>query len=449
MSRSGPGIRLRLTLSYMAVLLIITLLLSLGIWYLMRDRVEMMIRSSLDAGYATIETIIINSGGDIFDLMHLGDAELFLILMNNEPEYQTLGWDRAGLPVEFDFEEYATWINSDGRSYALRRGTIPEYRYTLYYAREITEAAAIPGELATILIIAGIAAVLLSLLGGYFLAGRALSPVRDITEKAREISADNLSERLPVPHDKDEIGSLAIVFNDTLSRLEQSFEKLRSFTADASHELRTPLTSIRSVGEVALRGPEDTKSYRDSIESMLEETDRLTRMVEDLLVLARGDAGSAGLHPLPVDLSETVIGITGELRILAEERGQKISTRTTEGIMTTVDISTLTLAISNVLHNAIRYTPDGGKISIETGSDSESAYVEISDSGPGIPAGERSKVFDRFYRLDPSRSSSEGGSGLGLSIAKWAVEINGGTIKFVEAEGPGSRCRIEIPPQEC
>ena len=187
MSRSGPGIRLRLTMSYMAVLLIILLLLSLGIWYLMRDRVEMMVRSSLDAGYATIETIIINSGGDIFDLQHLGDTELFLILMNNEPEYQTLSWDRAGLPVRFDFEGYATWINTDGRSYSLRRGTVPEYRYTLYYAREITEAAAIPGELATVLITAGIAAVLLSLLGGYFLAGRALSPVRDITEKARDI----------------------------------------------------------------------------------------------------------------------------------------------------------------------------------------------------------------------------------------------------------------------
>lgn len=444
MRRSGLGIRLRLTFSYMAVLLIILLLLSLGIWYLMRDRVEMMVHSSLDSGYSTIETIIINSGGDIFDLMHLGDAELFLLLMNNEPEYQTLGWDRAGLPVEFDFEDYATWINTDGRSYALRRGTIPEYRYTLYYAREITEAAAIPGELAMILIIAGIAAVLLSLLGGYYLAGKALSPVRDITDKAREISAENLSERLPVPHDKDEIGSLAIVFNDTLSRLEQSFEKLRSFTADASHELRTPLTSIRSVGEVALRGPEDTKSYRDSIESMLEETDRLTRMIEDLLVLARGDAGSAGLHPVPIDLSEVVIGILGELKVLAEEKGQKISTRTAEGIMITADLSTLTLALSNILHNAIRYTPDGGKISIETAAQGEWAAVEISDTGPGIPADERAKVFDRFYRLDSSRASSEGGSGLGLAIAKWAIEANGGEIAFLKPICPGSLCRITL-----
>ena len=172
------------------------------------------------------------------------------------------------MPVRFEFEDYATWISTDGRSYSLRKGTIPEYRYTLYYARDITEAAAVPRELAAILVIAGIFAVALSLPGGYLLAGRALSPVRDITEKAREISADNLSERLPVPHEKDEIGSLAIVFNDTLARLEQSFEKLRRFTADASHELRTPLTSIRSVGEVALRGPEEAEEYRESTSTL-------------------------------------------------------------------------------------------------------------------------------------------------------------------------------------
>lgn len=444
MSRFSPGIRLRLTLSYMAVLLIILMVLSLGIWYLMRDRVEMMTRASLDSGYETIETVIINSGGDIFDLQHMGDDELFLVLMNGEPEYQTLGWDRARLPIEFDFEDYATWISTDGRSYSLRRGTIPEYRFTLYYAREITQAAAVPGELAAILAIAGIFAVALSLLGGYFLAGRALSPVSDMTEKAREISADNLSERLPVPHEKDEIGSLAIVFNETLSRLEMSFEQLRRFTADASHELRTPLTSIRSVGEVALRGPEDAKVFSEAISSMLEETERLTRLVDDLLLLARGDSGSAGLHPVPVDLSETVAGILDEVKVLAEEKGQEIKTGTTAGIIVTADISTLTLAFSNVLHNAIRYTPEGGEIRITTGIDGDDAYAEIADSGPGIPEDERTKVFDRFYRLDPSRSSSEGGSGLGLSIAKWAVEINGGEITFIDPEGPGSCCRIAL-----
>ena len=445
MSRSGPGIRLRLTLSYMAVLLVILLLLSLGTWYLMRDRVEMMVRSSLDSGYATVETVIINSGGDIFDLQHFGDDELFLVLMNNEPEYQTLGWDRAGLPATFEIEDYADWISTDGRSYALRRGSISEYRYTLFYAREITEAAAVPKELATILTIAGIVAVMLSFLGGYFLSGRALSPVRTITEKAREISADNLSERLPVPHEKDEIGSLAIVFNDTLSRLERSFDKLKRFTADASHELRTPLTSIRSVGEVALRGPQDQNALSEAISSMLEETERLSRLTDDLLMLARGDAESAGLRPVPLDLSGLVIEASEELNVLAEEKDQRILCDTAESLTVTADRSTLALAVSNVIHNAIMYTPKGGEISIWTGIAGEKTYIEIVDSGPGIPANERSKIFDRFYRLDDARTRESGGSGLGLAIAKWAVESAGGEIHFLDPGENGSRCRITLP----
>jgi heavy metal sensor kinase len=448
MSRRGAGIRLRLTLSYMAVLLCILLLVSFGIWYLLRDRVEMMVRSSLDAGFATVETVIINSGGDIFDLRHMGDDELILLLMNGEPEYQTLGWDRSGLPVDrvgLDIGEYAEWAFTNGRTFAVRKGPIPSYRYTLFYARDITEAAAVPEELAAIMVLAGLAAVVLSLIGGYFLAGRALSPVRRITEKAREISAENLSERLPVPHDRDEIGRLALVFNDTLARLELSFERLRRFTADASHELRTPLTSIRSVGEVTLRGPEDTASYHEAISSMLEETERLTRLVDDLLILARGDAESAGLNPLPLDISETLLAVLEQLRVLAEEKGQSVSVNVEDGIMVTADRSTLTLALSNVLHNATRYSPEGGAISISSRIEGGKAVVEITDSGPGIPENERDKVFERFYRLDLSRSSSGGGSGLGLSIARWAVKVNGGSIAFVDSGGGGSCCRISIP----
>jgi heavy metal sensor kinase len=429
----------------MAVLLLILVLLSAGIWYVMRDRVDMMVRSSLDAGYSTVETVIINSGGDIFDLQHMGDDELLLVLMMGEPEYQTLGWDRAGLPVEkdgLDIGEYAQWTFTDGRTYAVRKGTIAEHRYTLFYARDITEAAAVPEELAAIMVIAGIAAVALSLLGGYLLAGRALSPVREITEKAREISADNLSERLPVHNERDEIGRLAAVFNDTLARLERSFDQLRRFTADASHELRTPLTSIRSVGEVTLRGPEDAKAYREAISSMLEETERLTRLIDDLLLLARGDARSAGLNPVPLDISEMVAAVLDELKVLAEEKGQILTTRAPAPVNVVADRSTMTLALSNVLHNAIMYTQNGGEIRIATGIEGDRAIVEVSDNGPGIPEDQRVRIFDRFYRLDPSRSSSEGGSGLGLSIAKWAIEVNGGTIEFIGIEGSGTTCRM-------
>jgi heavy metal sensor kinase len=448
MRSRGPGIRLRLTLSYIAVLLLILLALSLVIYQLMRDRVETMIEAEVDTGYATVESVLINSGGDIYDLVHLGDDELILLLMNSEPEYQTPGWDRAGLPVEragLGFEGYARWTPANGRTYMARKGSIPEYRYTLYYAKDITDAAAIPGELALILVTAGALAASLSIIGGYLLAGRALAPVQAITDKARSISAESLSERLPVPHEKDEIGRLAAVFNDTLSRLESSFESLKRFTADASHELRTPLTSIRSVGEVALRGPVDTDAYGEAISSMLEETERLTRLVEELLVLARGDASPAGLRRMPIELRDVVMGVFEELQILATEKAQKMSFGYGDGLIVSADRSTMTLALSNVIHNAIRYTPVGGQIAIHTGTDDGNAYVEIRDSGPGIPDAEREKVFERFYRVDRSRSSGEGGFGLGLAIARWAVEANGGRIAFIDSGDRGSICRITLP----
>ena len=282
-------------------------------------------------------------------------------------------------------------------------------------------------------------------LGGYSLARRALAPVDRMSERARLITAERLKERLPVDNPDDELGRLATVFNETLTRLESSFEQMRRFTADASHELRTPLTVIRSVGEVGLRGRRDEVAYREIIGSMLEEVDRLARLVDRLLMLSRADTGQSKLSTDIVDLSELADEVAAQLGVLAEEKQQSITLERTGAPRWTGDRLVLRQALLNLVDNAIKYSPVGGRITIRVAEFPAAAVVEVSDTGPGIPEELQSRIFDRFYRLDKSRSRDNGGTGLGLSIAKWAVEVNGGQLTLEKTNGVGSTFRITLP----
>ncbi len=282
-------------------------------------------------------------------------------------------------------------------------------------------------------------------LGGYSLARRALAPVDRMSERARLITAERLKERLPVDNPDDELGRLATVFNETLTRLESSFEQMRRFTADASHELRTPLTVIRSVGEVGLRGRRDEVAYREIIGSMLEEVDRLARLVDRLLMLSRADTGQSKLSTDIVDLSELADEVAAQLGVLAEEKQQSITLERTGAPRWTGDRLVLRQALLNLVDNAIKYSPVGGRITIRVAESPAAAVVEVSDTGPGIPEDLQSRIFDRFYRLDKSRSRDNGGTGLGLSIAKWAVEVNGGQLTLEKTNGVGSTFRITLP----
>lgn len=447
----NSSIRLRLILWNAAVLMIILSIISLGIYLFMRNRLESMEQSKLDAGYGTVETVVRNSEGDVMDFYHLGQSILFKVSRAERLTYQTRAWRDAEWVKALDEERirpYGSLKSAEGRLYRLKKGNVPEYNFDIIFALDATSTAESIRSL-IIILIAGIpCALVLAVVGGYFLAGRALSPVKAITRKAREITAERLSERLPVLNPHDELGSLAAVFNDTLARLDSSFEKLRRFTADASHELRTPLTSIRSVGEVAMQGPLDRKSCQEAIGSMLEETERLTRLVDNLLILARGDAGKAMMNPREINISVLVGGVVDELRILAEDRNQTISTTFQSSVKVTVDGTTIRQAVCNVLHNAIMYTQKGGHIQIlTTKAEDGKAIIDIMDDGPGIPESDRAKVFERFYRVDKARSRAEGGAGLGLAIARWAVEANQGAIAFCDREDSGTHCRIMLPAE--
>jgi heavy metal sensor kinase len=287
-------------------------------------------------------------------------------------------------------------------------------------------------------------AVAIASVGGYFLARRALAPLGRMADRARTITAERLGERLPVENSGDELGQLAAVFNDTFARLERSFEQLRRFTADASHELRTPLTAMRSVGEVGLREPRDTVAYREIIGSMLEEADRLGRLVEGLLTLSRADGGNVSLKRESVDLAELARDVAGHLGVLAEEKRQLFTVEASGPVPAWVDRLVIRQALINLVDNAIKYTPPGGSVRIVVQDGGPGPTVDVADTGPGIPPEHRARLFDRFYRIDKARSRDLGGAGLGLSIARWAVEAHGGRIDLESVEGRGSTFRITL-----
>ena len=287
-------------------------------------------------------------------------------------------------------------------------------------------------------------AVGIAAMGGYFLARRALAPVSRMLERARTITAERLGERLPVENPGDELGQLAAVFNDAFGRLERSFEQLRRFTADASHELRTPLTAMRSVGEVGLREHRDAAAYRAIIGSMLEETDQLGRLVEGLLTLSRADGGNVLLKREGVDLADLAREVALHLGVLAEEKRQSFAVEASGPVPAWVDRLVIRQALINLVDNAVKYTPPGGSVRIVVRDGGPGPTVEVTDTGSGIAAEHRDRVFDRFYRIDKARSRDLGGAGLGLAIARWAVEAHGGRIDLDSVEGRGSTFRITL-----
>ena len=300
-------------------------------------------------------------------------------------------------------------------------------------------------EILTVLVVGLPIVAVLAGLGGYALARRALSPIDHLASEARRITADRLHQRLSVLNERDEIGRLTTVINETFARLEASFDKLRRFTADASHELRTPLAVIRGIGEVGLGETRSPAEYKEAIGSMLEEVDRLTTLVDSLLRLSHGDAGTVRIAREPVDLGQLARDVMSSLSILAEERNQRIAVDETDRVVASVDRLVLREAITNLLDNAIKYGPPDSAIDIRVRREGDHGIVEVADRGPGIPPSQRDRIFDRFFRLDEARSRASGGTGLGLSIAKWAVEVHGGRIVVDENPAGGSLFRIFVP----
>jgi len=280
---------------------------------------------------------------------------------------------------------------------------------------------------------------------GYQMVGRTLDPVTKMARRAEQINSERLNERLPV-ESEDELGHLARVFNAMLSRIEQSFAQLQRFTADASHELRTPLAAIRSIGEVRLQEGATPEEYRDTIGSMLEEVNRLTRIVESLLTLSRAEAGQIQMHVSIFPLMALVREAAALLEVLIEDKCQTLTLTGDENAGVQADRLYVRQAVVNILHNAVKFTPEGGSIRVLVKCKG-SSWVElsVSDTGPGIPPEKLDAVFERFYRGDEARTGDNNGAGLGLSVAKWAVEANDGVIGAASSPGSGAMFWIRLP----
>ena len=227
------------------------------------------------------------------------------------------------------------------------------------------------------------------------------------------------------------------MFNETLGRLDSSFTQMRRFTANVSHELRTPLTAIRSVGEVALREPHDAASYRAVVESMLEEADRLSGLVDRLLTVSRADSGDRRRARDAIDLAELADNVTAHLGVLAEEKEQALVVVRDGRPTFRGDRIVLRQALINLVDNAIKYTPAGGEIQVRVSASNGHAVLEVTDTGPGVPEQHAPYLFDRLYRVAGSRAPGTGadlhggdGAGLGLAIARWAVEANHGRLGY-------------------
>jgi len=282
-------------------------------------------------------------------------------------------------------------------------------------------------------------------LGGYWISSRALKPVDEISAAAESISIRNLSDRLQVPKTSDELQRLSETLNRMLGRLNSSVQRMSQFTADASHELRTPLAVVRGIGEAAVAERRSPAEYEEAIGSMLEEVDRMTNLVDTLLRLSHADAGAIRLSRQPVDLGQLARDVAASLALLAEERDQKLTFDTAPGVFVPVDRLVLPEAVTNVLDNAIKYSPARSTVALHVRRVGDQALLAIGDDGPGIPPEYRERIFHRFFRVDEARSRDHGGAGLGLAIAKWAVDMHGGQITVEQRPGGGSEFRILLP----
>ncbi len=307
-------------------------------------------------------------------------------------------------------------------------------------------------------------ALLLAAAVGYFLAAKSLAPVSDMTRQAERIGAANLEDRLPVANPGDELGRLAAVLNSLLSRLHDAFEQQRRFMADAAHELRTPVAVIRGEADVALARPQRAEAeYRDSLEVVAGESMRLSGIVDDLFTLARADAGQVPLRATPLYLEELVTDTVRALTTLAARKQIELSVAAEEELPFTGDEALLRRMLTNLVDNAVKYTPPGGRVRVSAGRADHRYRVTVSDTGPGIPLEHRDRIFERFHRVEGARPATPtsappgdggtagdvgergGGAGLGLPIARWIAQAHHGTLTLAATGPEGSTFVVELP----
>ena len=318
-------------------------------------------------------------------------------------------------------------------------------RYLVEVGAPTGRIEAMLGQVLLLLAVGLPIAVLVAAGGGFLLVRRALKPVDQISRTAEQITQHNLSDRLPVPRTGDELERLSVSLNHMIGRLEDAIQNSKRFVADASHELRTPLTVLRGELENLTPGAPLDAETRQTVGSMLEEVERLAKIVEGLVALSRLDAGEAQAEWVRFDLAELAATTADQMSLLAEDKSISISSEAACPINVEGDRARLKQVVVNLLDNAIKYTPGGGAVRLQVTRQNGHAVLDVSDNGIGIPPDALPHVFERFFRVDKARSRDQGGAGLGLSIVKSICTAHGADVQIESSPGHGSRFRVLLP----
>ena len=287
--------------------------------------------------------------------------------------------------------------------------------------------------------------LIITIFGGWLIAKKSLAPIDRINKEAQKITALSLNTRLKPSYTGDELDELINTINLMLNRLDNSFQKLVQFTSDVSHELRTPIATLKAGIEVALAEKMTVEEYNQLLERFLCQFERISRLIENLMVLLRSDAGSKVLNTRTFSLSTTLKELCNTFSLVAEAKNVQIKINEMADVRINGDEILLQRVFSNFLDNAIKYTPPDGNVYVSLKNNSDNVLVIIRDTGIGIPEDQHEKIFDRFFRVDPSRSRNTGGAGLGLSISKNIVELHNGKIAVESKLGVGSTFIVTIP----
>lgn len=312
-------------------------------------------------------------------------------------------------------------------------------------ATPLAESHADLRELLVVFLTVGPLVLIVALLGGYALARTALAPVARIAATADDITAQRLDQRLDVSPVDDELSHLARTLNRMMDRLQQSFDEMQRFAADAAHELRTPLTVIRNEAEVTLRSPRSVEEYENTLNSIVEETIQLSQLTDRLLLLCHADSELGGHGRVPVLLEGSLAEAVEGLSSIARRKQIEVDLELDDTLVVHGDPIQLRQLWINLIDNALKYTPEHGRVRISATPHERQAFVEISDTGIGIPAEHLRHVFERFYRVDPSRHRDSGGAGLGLAICQTIVHTHGGDINLKSSVGEGTSVLVHLP----
>lgn len=462
-------IRVRLTLWHVLSLALLLAAFSGGVYFALRsalqDNLENGIESRADV---LVRFIQVEDGLPVLPLQlapaasdddddfdnELDEEELILVfdssggllLDTSDPDEEVPSLAQEIQPVLAGSQR---WLNVRGDDDTFRVLAVPIIRNgSTIGVLAVGESDEDTGEtlesLTNIIRIAFPVTILFAAVVGLLLAHRALAPIDRITRMVRQLSANDLSQRLDLDLPDDELGRLAHTFDEMLERLETAFQRQRQFTSDASHELRTPLTIIKGQIEVALSRPRDAAAYREVLGATAEQSDRLIDLVNSLLLLARADAGQIPIQRDTVDVAAAVEIATEELRPLAEEHDVELSFDG-QAATITADLTLFHQLLFNLLHNAVRHTPAEGNVRVTWSLGRDALRLEVHDTGSGIAPEHLPRIFDRFYRVDVARARNEGGAGIGLAICRWIVEAHRGSIAADSTVGTGSTFIVTLP----